>query len=529
MSEMGVLPEIPRVPDEKQPQWHVAGRIASNAIANIFRLLSFAVVAILLPAYLARHLPRDIYNTWVLVIQMGAYVGFLEIGIQTAVSKFIAEHHASEDLHESSKVLTNAALMLCGAGALGLIVIVVLSFFLKMIMPDIPANLLGPARIGVIMYGGSLALALPSAAFAGVFLGLQRNFPVMLLQSVGKFAFASLVILSIGYHASFLSIISLASGVNLVVAVAQIILTRKAVPRIRFSPRLAQRRAAITLLKYCSVLAVWSVAMLFVAGLDTTLVAHYEFAATAAYAAAASLTSFINAVMSSLLTPMIPATSALSTQRSPEYLGTVLYRVSRYAGTISLLSSVPFLLFGFVFLNLWIGHSYAVQGIRFLWILSIANAIRQLSLPYAVMVVGLGKQKLATASPVIEGVVNLTCSILIARKYGAIGVAYGTLIGAFVGITIHGLYSMRLTQPVLTISRWKLAVEGVARPGFLALPALILTPYWIGFQPLSWRLAVGAVGGTLLIAWFVALDAPGRHALIEFIRGGRNHTAPAVS
>jgi O-antigen/teichoic acid export membrane protein len=529
MSDIGVLPQIPRVPGGKQPQRHFAGRIASNAIANVFRLFAFGVVAVLLPAYLARHLPRDIYNTWVLVIQMGAYVGFLEIGIQTAVSKFIAEHHAAEDLKESSKVLTNAALMLAAAGAAGLIVIVVLSFFLKTIMPEIPANLLGPARIGVVLYGGSLALALPAAAFAGVFLGLQRNFPVMLLQSIGKFAFASLVILAIAYQASFLSIICVASGINLLIAAAQIILTRRAVPQIIFSPSLAQRRVAITLLKYCSVLAVWSVAMLFVSGLDTTLVAHYEFAATAAYAVAASLTSFINAVMSSVLTPMIPATSALSKQRSPEYLGTVLYRVSRYAGTISLLSSVPFLLFGFVFLNLWVGHSYAVQGIRFLWILSIANAIRQLSLPYTVMVVGLGKQRLATASPVIEGVVNLTCSILLARKYGAIGIAYGTLIGAFVGITIHGLYSMRLTQRVLTISRWKLAVEGVLRPGCLGLPALVLVPYWVRLQPLSWPLALGAVGSTLLLAWFVALDSPGRHALMEFVRGRGHHGAQAVS
>jgi O-antigen/teichoic acid export membrane protein len=484
--------------------------VATNAIANLGRLLVFGFVALLLPAFLARHLSHDVYNTWALVIQIGAFVSFLEIGIQTAVSKFVAEHHAADDLAEASKVLTNAAMVLAAAGSIGLIAMCVIAAYINRILPEIAPGLVPSARVGILLYGGSLAIGLPASAFAGVFLGLQKNLPVVLLQSAGKLLFATVVVASVMLHAPFADIIALAAGVNLLTAAAQVTMTVTRVPLIAFSISLRNRAIAVTLLKYCSVLAIWSVSMLFVSGLDTTLVAHFEFAATAAYAIAATLTSLIASLQGSVLSPMIPATSALSKKESAEYLGVVLSRFTQYASIIAVLTCVPFLLFGFPLLKLWVGQSLANQGISFLWILSIATAVRQLSLPYSVMVIGLGKQKLATVSPVVEGVVNLICSVLLAEHYGAVGIAYGTLIGAFIGLSIHLLYSMRLTQSVLAVPRPALILQGYIRPAAIALPTLCLLPYWVHLRPLTSTMIAGVFAGTALLVYFVALDPVGR-------------------
>ena len=336
----------------------------------MLRLLAVAAVALLLPAYLARHLQRDTFNIWVLVIQVGSFVSFLEIGIQTAVSKFVAEHHAADDLHEASMVLTNAAAILAAAGLTGLVAMGAISFDLHRFWPGVSYQLLRPAQMGVLLYGGSLALSLPASAFAGVFLGLQRNFPVMLLQSLGKIVFALLVVLSVATHAPLIATIALAGIATLLTAAAQVLITRTMVPHIYFAAAYLSRTVARTILTYCSFLSIWSVSMLFISGLDTTLVAHFEFAATASYAITAALTSFISSVQGSLLSPLIPATSALSKHESPEYLGGVLTRFTRYASLIGVLTSLPFFLFGYRLLVLWVGHSLADQGIHFLWVLS---------------------------------------------------------------------------------------------------------------------------------------------------------------
>lgn len=496
----------------------LTGRVTANAVANLVRLFVFGIVAIVLPAYLARHMQRDVFNTWALVIQVGSFVGFLEIGIQIAVSKYVAEYYATENLREASKVLTNASMMLSALGLTGIIAMCVISLCLGKLLPDISPGLLRAAQAGVALYGGSLALSLPASAFSGVFLGLQRNYPVILIQCTGRIAFAILVILSVQLHATFVVTVALASIANLLTATCQIAITMSRVPRIRFAITLIERRVATALLKYCSILGIWSVSQLLISGLDTTLVAHFQFAATAAYAIAATLTSFVVSVQGSMLSPLIPATSALSQRQSSGYLGDVLIRLTRYANVIVVLTCIPCLLFGYPLLTVWVGPSLANQGIHFLWILSVAIAVRQSNLTYSVMVIGLGKQKLATVSPVIEAVVNLTASVLLARRYGAMGIAWGTLIGAFVGFLIHLCISMRLTRPVLTFARRPLVISGILRPALLVLPTLALSPHWLRLQPSGWPLVTIAACGTAALLYFVCLDAQDRHAITEFFQ-----------
>ncbi len=45
-------------------------------------------------AYLTSRLSVSVYGAWVLILQMAALVSFLDIGIQTAVAKFVAEYEA---------------------------------------------------------------------------------------------------------------------------------------------------------------------------------------------------------------------------------------------------------------------------------------------------------------------------------------------------------------------------------------------------------------------------------------------------
>jgi Na+-driven multidrug efflux pump len=134
------------------------------------------------------------------------------------------------------------------------------------------------------------------------------------------------------------------------------------------------------------------------------------------------------------------------------------------------------------------------------------------------MVIGLGKQKLATVSPVVEAIVNLAASILLARRYGAIGIAWGTLIGAFVGFVVHLCYSMSLTRPVLTFARGPLVIQGLLRPALLLLPTAFLAPQWLHLRYPGWAVIAVAVSSTAALLFFASLDAHDRHALAEYAR-----------
>src|ERR1700729_3293484 len=96
-----------------------ARTIASNSAANVIRLAVSSLVSIFLPAYLTHHLPVKTYGAWVLILQLSAYVGYLDFGVQTAVSKYIAEHQAKRDAAGSAACASGGLAIMLVASALG--------------------------------------------------------------------------------------------------------------------------------------------------------------------------------------------------------------------------------------------------------------------------------------------------------------------------------------------------------------------------------------------------------------------------
>jgi O-antigen/teichoic acid export membrane protein len=178
------------------------------------------------------------------------------------------------------------------------------------------------------------------------------------------------------------------------------------------------------------------------------------------------------------------------------------------------------LFLGFPLLRIWVGVTYASHALIYLEVLVAANIVRQLAYPYALMVVGLGKQRFATVSPVLEAIVNLTVSILLARRYGAIGVAAGTLIGAFAGVIAHFVVSMPRTQAAIAVQRLRLIREGVARPLLSFLPLLACLPFWrrLSMLPLPVPLLALWVVATASILWWIGLAPNDRRQMTQVVR-----------
>ena len=74
--------------------------------------------------------------------------------------------------------------------------------------------------------------------------------------------------------------------------------------------------------------------------------------------------------------------------------------------------------------------------------------------------------------------VNVTSSIYLARHVGAIGVAYGTLLGSFVSVGMHFALNMHYTMSKFTVTRLHLLLAGMIRPSVLMLPSFCLVTRW---------------------------------------------------
>jgi O-antigen/teichoic acid export membrane protein len=178
-------------------------------------------------------------------------------------------------------------------------------------------------------------------------------------------------------------------------------------------------------------------------------------------------------------------------------MGELLARFTRYAMLALLLTGLPLIIFGYPILRLWVGEQYAVHTLQYLRILVFANIIRNLCAPYATMIIATNRQSAAIAAAVSEAVVNLGSSIYLASRFGAIGVAFGTMIGAFVSIALHFGITMRFTHGTLAISRVRLLAKGMLRPTIIAIPSL-------GMLPLCWSPGQDALSAPISLAWCVS-------------------------
>lgn len=484
-----------------------AATISKNIAASLARVVAISLVALVLPAYLTHHLPLQTYAAWILILQLAAYVSYLDLGIQTGVSKFVAEYDARGDLTGAGRHASAGAALMLLTGILGLALSLALAWQVPRIFATMPASLYHDVRISLILLGTSLSFGLVCSVCSAVFLGLQRYWIPMTIHVVNRASFAAIILVVVAMHGS-LAVMGIAAAlVNVATGALQIIAWRRKASHVRLSANLVEYRVLKNVARFCTYQSIWTVGMLCVTGLDVTIVGHYDYIQTAYYSIATLPTSFVLLIVSSTLSPLMPASSALSTQRTPQEMGEILARITRYGTLILLLTGLPLIVCGFSILRLWVGTSYALHTVPYLRILVLANVIRSLCQPYATMVSATGRQSAATTTAISEAVINLGSSIYLASRYGAIGVALGTLLGSFVSVALHFAITMHFTHSSLAISRSRLLWKGLVRPAITTLPSLAMIPlWWSSSASLSLPLVFLWGASTLGIAWFTGLD-----------------------
>jgi O-antigen/teichoic acid export membrane protein len=498
----------------------VATTISRNVAISLARVIFNSLVALVLPAYLVHHLPLATFSAWVLILQLGAVVSFLDLGIQTGVAKFVAEHDARGDVAEAGRHASAGFVMMTLACSLGLGLTSILAWQVPRLFHNMPEALYRDVRISVILVGTSLSFALLCSVFSAVFVGLQQYGIPTAITILNRALYTLSVCVIVHYKGSLVVMGAAVAFINFSTGFLQVLAWRSKLSRIQISPKRTDPKILGHMSGYCLTLAVWSTAMLCISGLDVTIVGHYDFKETAYYSLATLPANLIISIISSALGPFLPAASALSTQRTAVAMGNILFRVTRYSTILILLTGLPLLVGGYPILHLWVGRVYALHSVSYLQVLVLATMIRNLCMPYSTIVVATGKQRFATASAIAEAVVNLGSSIYLAHRIGAVGVAAGTLLGAFVSVGMHFTFSMHYTYSTILISRLRLFVGALLRPALIAIPSLLFFPLWRdpSGQSLSPSVSFFWAVATLLTAWYATLNGDERASLLRIVR-----------
>lgn len=492
--------------------------VLKNALANIVRGGAGTIMALLLPPFLTRLLPSTTYGTWVLVLQVSAYVNFFDFGIQTAVGRYVAYSREQKDTNLCNRIVSTAFAMLAGSSILALLLVVVLVWQLPRLFPNMPHALHADARWMLFIVGGTLGIGLPFSVYNGIFIGLQRNEIPAVIVGISKLLAVVLVIL-VAYLSHSLTLMGVAIGVsNLFGYLMQLVIYHRLISDIQLARKYIAWQEVRELTGYCLSLTAWALGMLLVSGLDTAVVGYFDYKAVAYYATAAGLIAFLNGIQSAVFTAMMPVVAALDARNQKAALAQLLITSTRYGMFILLFVGLILFIFAHEVIEFWVGVDYAVHGYRILQVLVVANIIRSSLIPYSILLVGTGQQRLLILSPFAEGFSNLVVSIIAGYFLGAIGVAIGTLFGVIVLWCFCLFYNMPRTDRVPFVRSTYLS-EATLQPLACALiPLMLLLPFKYEMRLASISMLLLGLVPMCILIWKTGLTAFERQKLSSYIR-----------
>jgi hypothetical protein len=149
-------------------------RILQGSASNLTRVILGMLISLVLPHFLVHHLGTAEYSAWVLILQLAAYVNFLDLGLQTAIGKFVAEYTAAGNAMAARKTVSTAFTVMVGAGLLGALAIFGMVWQVPRLFTQMPGALVSDVRGGLLAVGVSVAFALPFGVFLATFTGLQE-------------------------------------------------------------------------------------------------------------------------------------------------------------------------------------------------------------------------------------------------------------------------------------------------------------------------------------------------------------------
>jgi O-antigen/teichoic acid export membrane protein len=244
-----------------------------------------------------------------------------------------------------------------------------------------------------------------------------------------------------------------------------------------------------------------------------TAVAHYSIGSTLVLYYMDGIASIIG-----VLTPLLTMQKSVS-----DHAG---FERSYFSGTRVALASSAFIAFGMIawsrdFVALWMGPAFT-DVYPVIVILSVAVFLETSQATSVNALYASLHQKAYAALNISEAISNLVLSLLLARPYGMIGVALGTLIPS---IVFRGILQPIVVQRVLHIKIRDTAVlylrTGLRCAAFLVVPYLI-TRFWL--RPTYPHLITVGILSAITYAipvWWVEFHAVGAQKIAGSIRSAR--------
>jgi O-antigen/teichoic acid export membrane protein len=427
-------------------------RFVLNVMMNWVAMAIAMIVPFFLTPFVIRSLGVTAYGIWILAVSTVSYLNILDMGLRSAVIRFVSKAVAQQKLEDATSAIGAALwvrVLISAAVAL-------LSIALAVAFPHlfkIPPDLQRAAQITVLMCALGVAISLISGVFGAVLAADHRFDALSSISAVQTLARATGVVLILRSGHGLVSLAYWELAVAAVGGLATCVIALKIFPPSRVKIARPDMALLKTIWSYSLTTFIFIIAVQIIINTDNLVVgAFISVGMVAFYSIGGSLMTYSSQVVSAMSTTFTPMASALEAGGKSEKLQNLLLRGTQATLGIALPISLALLFRGKTFIGLWMGPKYSEISGTILQILIISQFFGIADSTAGSVMMAIDKHKPVAKWAVIEAVLNLSLTVVLVKMIGIYGVAWGTSIAmAFVHLVFYPRYvSKVLDIPVRT-------------------------------------------------------------------------------
>lgn len=488
-------------------------RTAKNALFGLTAFGYSAALAVVITPILVHGLGSVYYGIFALSAAALGFVGMLDLGMGTALVRFLASAVAHGDVEEPRRLVQASAAFYSIVGVAGFVIMLLLGLFFAPALFHLGPHDLAIARFALIVSGGAFAFDTVARTFNSIPLALQRSGVAAAVRiasgTAGAVAAAAIVETGLGLRwlVAGYAVLDVA-GLFLALAVA-----RRILPGLRLRPRWDPDRVR-RLMTFSGWVFLANISAFVIFQFDRLMLgALASVSAVTYYAVPSSMASYIYAATTSLAAIVIPATGDLIARGERVPVERLYRRATRLCLLFVASLGIPVMVFAHPLLELWLDPRFASKSSLTLQVLILTFVFFSLTIiPYNMLVAG-GLPRIVGVLNLCIAALNVALIFVLIPPYGATGAAVAYLLSVLL-FPLFIWYAetrvLRFRRPQWLSTIWRVLPPLGVQAAACVVVRLLAPNAWVGLVA-----TVLAVPVPALVYFFSGLIDPDERAIFR--------------
>lgn len=447
--------------------------IKERAFKNIgYSLLSFAwpiLIAFIVTPIIVRHFGVKEYGIYIFINTLVSLAGLLDLGISTAISKFIAERHGGSDEVGIKNLFKTANTILAIIGFIGAIAIIT-SIFIGMLF--FPNEITGTYQIYIpaFVYAGILFFMNSISGLYAIIPIAYQRFDISSKIGIVFITVQQITILSVVLFGWTLNTLFLLQACLTFIFY---FIYRKYVMNILNIHERAyvgvygwDRREAVKCYKFGIASFLNNLAGSSLTYLDRMIIPLFLGPSNLTfYSLPGSITNKIPTLSSTLSSIVFPMASYFEGEGNRDMTKNLYVRSMRLITVISTAVTVTVIAFAYPMLQYWISIDVAEKATTVLVILASTNLVLAVITPLNNFLLGMGKLKAMSITSIATACINAILLVFLLPRFGIVGASWAYLLAlipyifllyttekSFLELTLRRAHYMKLSSQLLVTS-----------------------------------------------------------------------------